>query len=268
MENPAKKIQLGVTHLLFVVLLFAIVIIELQLVAIQIKIEQLTQAPQQPGVFQTDPEDTGVKPGFQKRTLTFTEESEVANIIHSVKDQDLIGMRCTEVVVNDGGKKYWWRTPYEHDMYEEVVDPVKIRAMDEINESLPHGRTAISARFCETEYNNILVHYVVANEGQFGNRGFYHGIDADAYVTVLDETGGFRDGILVMHEENWPYAICKKPVQLTNSGELYMFCNITSGGNAENSVYVVSLTDGTSSQLLECQYSRVEDRIEEECSEV
>lgn len=268
MDTAPKKRLFGLTPILVVVLLLAIVVIELQLIAMQVKIEGITRSTTSlpsTDITQDLNTDDALKPSFMKRTLEFTQDSDIKNVVYSVDEQNLIGLRCTETIVNDGEGKYYWRSPYEHDLYDEIDDPIEIKTFQTINAGLPPEKTAISGRFCETEYGNILVHYVVSGKETFGGNGFYHGRDADAYVSVLDENGQFSQGILLGNEIDWPYALCKHPIQLTKEGDLYVLCSVSSGANAKNTLYVADLTTGVSEEKVKCDYLRGEGAISESC---
>jgi len=254
------------SYISLLLLLLILFLIEFQLVVMQKKLNKVTQKLMIIQSQQVAPQNSqNEEVVFEKRTVHFTGENLISAEIDAVNEKDLIGLRCTQVIANDGSDTFWWRSPYSHDMYDKVDDPLMIAALKEADISQPSGRGVISARFCESEYGNVLMHYVVAKKADHGNKGYYDGKDVDAYLTVLDENAAFTPGIQIMHESVWPYALCNAPVQMTNEGKVYMLCGVAYGGKATNYLHVVNLVAKQSALKVRCDYDHENNKLGESC---
>lgn len=266
MPAPTQQHVVRSSYISFLLLLLILLIIELQLAVMQKKISEISMRQPDERVQQYPVDMSGTENLFQKRTIAFTKSNVISREVQGVDDQQLIGLRCTQVIANDGAGTFWWRSPFSHDMYDKVDDEVMVRALEEANMSQPSGKAIISARFCESEYGNVLMHYVTGKKGDHGNKGYYDGKDADAYITVLDEQAKYTPGVHIMHENVWPYALCNAPLQMTTEGKVYMLCGVVHGNTATNYLHIVDLVTKTSTLRVSCTYDHEDNKLGESCS--
>lgn len=197
---------------------------------------------------------------FVTRNFETTAEDEHMSFLTDVPEDQLTAIRCTMPFVNDGHDVFFWRLPYQHDLFEEVADTAFVTAIQSVQKHVPAEQILLSGRFCEAENNTIYFDYYIADKAlSTVEFGYYDGKDVHGYISTLGKDMKPIDPFEFIHEDYWLYATCNPMLQLTNQNQVYLSCGVQQTYTATSNLLKIDMNSQTISALVTCEYDRVTD---------
>lgn len=197
------------------------------------------------------------EPEYSLRNYNTKEDSEHVKILTAIPDEELVKFRCTMPFINNGQDKYFWRIPYQDDLFDEISEKVFLKAINTIKKGLPKNRTLISGRFCETEEHKVILDYYIADrKSVYYEGGNYDGYNVEGYIAILSKNGKPEKSILFVQDDFWPQTGCKPMFQMTRTNVLYMTCAPFKGLVTDVILYSIDIPKEKVTPLHLCRFNR------------
>lgn len=201
------------------------------------------------------------KDGFKKKNFKNDEDFiretvKYPTALISLKDEELIGVRCSPEYRLSGGEYSYYN---EKNEIIKLVDNTLISFLDKTNRSLPERlnfkkelvkQKIERIRKCETEDGKNIVFYWLPKYQDNGVNEFsYKGTAFIGYLSA-DQTLKFPVNIDV----DVIYAGCREPLALTKKGTLYYICEGGDGGYLKETIYTINLDFGEYNNFYSCEF--------------
>lgn len=220
--------------------------------AVQPQIKSDIPAPSTPNVilFQGNYQKKNYQSNFSDNDLRSL-PLKLKNSLTSSDDNSLLGMRCSEKIVNEEFG-FYIREQETHDPIRQITDEKIIKILKTADEFALMPNKLMTAKICELENGDMLLEYTT------GTQIHHHpdeGYNVTAYLSYIENGQGFNPGLEFINYELWPYPGCRGPLQITKDKKVYYECAIATEKEVNSTYHLVDFSGNSSILASKCVFT-------------
>ena len=184
--------------------------------------------------------------------------SESAKFLDSMKDNDLLGFRCSDSFIRtDQGVYILEKVKTNNRDKKRIKNEAFIEFMRNKERELPKGKKILTARICELENKTMLIFYSI---GVYDSKTadnssivqtIFNSVYNDAFVQVFPK-GKFIGSRTFSIARSNAHLRCDEPFQLSANNQLYILCDEEQYRLSNYFIYEVDLNTGDTRLLNRC----------------